>query len=62
MNAVNIKSRGKKRPSTGRNGRPLQLYATNDFIALVDKWRRQQPDIPNRSEAIRRMVVIAAGR
>jgi hypothetical protein len=59
MHGVNIKSAkvSKKmgRPP-GRKGRPLQLYATDDFLAMIDDWRRKQPDIPNRSEAIRRLV------
>lgn len=25
-------------------------------VAAIDAWRRQQPDIPSRSEAIRRLV------
>ena len=62
MLTVNIKSmkREKKigRPA-GRKGRPLQLYATDDFIASVDEWRRLQPEIPNRSDAIRRLVELA---
>jgi hypothetical protein len=57
---VNIKimKSGRKtgRPPTGRKGRPLQLYAEESFIAAVDEWRRHQPDIPNRSVAIRRLV------
>jgi hypothetical protein len=59
MHGVNIKSQKEKkkmgRPS-GRKGRPLQLYATDEFLALIDEWRRQQPDIPNRSVSIRRLV------
>jgi hypothetical protein len=60
---VNIKSKGKKmgRPA-GRSGRPLQLYATDEFIASIDEWRRQQPDLPGRSEAIRRLVDEALGK
>jgi hypothetical protein len=27
-----------------------------DMIAAIDKWRRRQPDMPNASEAIRRLV------
>ena len=38
----------------------MQLITTPEFLADVDGWRRRQPDIPNRSEAIRRMVAIAA--
>ena len=26
------------------------------MIAAIDKWRRHQPDLPNVSEAIRRLV------
>ena len=34
----------------------IQLVASASFIAAIDEWRRQQPDLPNRSEAIRRLV------
>jgi hypothetical protein len=27
-----------------------------DFLKAVDQWRRSQDDLPNRSEAIRRLV------
>lgn len=27
-----------------------------DMIAQLDEWRRQQPDLPSRAEAIRRLV------
>lgn len=36
------------------------MRVNDEFLALVDDWRRQQPDIPVRSVAIRRMVEIAA--
>jgi hypothetical protein len=26
------------------------------FLERLDQWRRKQPDLPNRSEAIRRLV------
>lgn len=29
-------------------------------LAILDGWRRNQPDIPNRSEAIRRLIAIGA--
>ena len=32
----------------------LNLTATPDFVRKLDEWRRRQPDIPNRSEALRR--------
>jgi hypothetical protein len=28
----------------------------NALARQIDEWRRQQPDIPNRAEAIRRLV------
>jgi len=35
---------------------PMRVPAS--FIAAVDGWRRQQPDIPSRAEAVRRLVVL----
>ena len=34
----------------------IQLVASKQFNELVDAWRRQQADLPSRSEAIRRLV------
>jgi hypothetical protein len=33
---------------------------TPDDVAALDEWRRRQPDLPSRSEAIRRMVRLVA--
>jgi hypothetical protein len=38
----------------------IQIRADDAWVALVDEWRRVQPDLPVRSEAIRRMVIAAA--
>jgi metal-responsive CopG/Arc/MetJ family transcriptional regulator len=41
----------------GANATPrIQIVASDDWTAQVDEWRRTQPDIPSRSEAIRRLV------
>ena len=37
----------------------LQIVAPKTLIVRVDEWRRQQPDLPNRSEAIRMLITIA---
>lgn len=37
----------------------LQMRVSPDFLAKVDEWRRTQADLPNRSEAIRRLVELA---
>lgn len=34
----------------------VPIHASQSFIVMVDDWRRRQPDIPSRSEAIRRLV------
>jgi metal-responsive CopG/Arc/MetJ family transcriptional regulator len=39
--------------------RTIQMRVNEDWLALIDNWRRAQPDLPSRSEAIRRLVEIA---
>jgi hypothetical protein len=34
----------------------LELRVTPDWLAEVDEWRRRQPKIPTRNEAVRRLV------
>lgn len=41
------------------NDKQFQMRASADFLARIDEWRREQPDIPGRAEAIRRLVEIA---
>ena len=36
--------------------------APADLLAALDSWRRSQPDLPNRREAIRRLLAIALTR
>jgi metal-responsive CopG/Arc/MetJ family transcriptional regulator len=36
--------------------RPYQIRLSTSFWKKVDEWRRQQSEIPPRSEAIRRLV------
>jgi hypothetical protein len=38
----------------------VQMRVSRAFLRMVDAWRRQQPDKPQRSEAIRRMCEIAS--
>ncbi len=35
---------------------PFQMRASPEWLAMIDDWRRKQPDIPSRAEAIRRLV------
>jgi hypothetical protein len=32
------------------------MWATPAFLQAVDDWRRKQPDLPSRAEAVRRLV------
>jgi len=34
----------------------LQARVSKEFLAKLDEWRRAQPDIPTRTEALRRLV------
>jgi hypothetical protein len=44
------------------NTERLNLHVSPEWLRIVDGWRRAQEDLPNRSEAIRRMVELAAGK
>lgn len=39
--------------------RRFEMRADDRFLKRVDDWRRHQKDLPNRSEAIRRLVELA---
>jgi hypothetical protein len=43
------------------NDKQFQMRISEEFLAQIDEWRRAQPDIPGRAEAIRRLVEIALG-
>jgi hypothetical protein len=34
----------------------LQIVAPSSWVARIEEWRRQQPRIPSKSEAIRMLV------
>lgn len=38
------------------------LSVSPDWLDTVDEWRRQQPDIPSRAEAVRRLVDLGLNR
>ena len=39
----------------------LQLSVTEDLDEAIKRWRQKQDDVPNRSEAIRRLLWQALG-
>jgi metal-responsive CopG/Arc/MetJ family transcriptional regulator len=34
----------------------FNMRASKELFEMLDNWRRKQPDIPGRSEAIRRLI------
>ena len=48
------------RPSKKPQDRPFQMRVSEEFLRMVDDWRRRQKDLPSRAEAIRRLVETAA--
>ena len=48
-----------KKDNMKKQDQRIQLVASTEFRNDVDKWRREQTDLPSHSEAIRRLVKIA---
>jgi hypothetical protein len=44
------------RPPGRTKARPFQMRVDDAFITKIDDWRREQPDFPNRTESVRRLV------
>jgi hypothetical protein len=44
------------RPSKGDPRTMLQPRLSDEFLAKLDGWRREQEDLPSRTEALRRLV------
>lgn len=58
-----VTGRGMPGPlNEGEKSRIFQLTVYPSWMKLVDDWRRTQPDNPNKSEAIRQLVLIAVGK
>jgi hypothetical protein len=55
--AINKRPRG--RPSVRPQDRLFQMRVSEQFLRMVDDWRRRQIDLPSRAEAIRRLVELA---
>jgi Arc/MetJ-type ribon-helix-helix transcriptional regulator len=39
--------------------RRMQLVVDDRFVEMIDEWRRRQPEIVSRSEAVRALVLKA---
>ncbi|MCS3692050.1 hypothetical protein ABIF07_001034 [Bradyrhizobium elkanii] len=47
---------GQMPPKLEDETKRLNMVAPASWVKKIDDWRRQQPDLPNISEAIRRLV------
>jgi len=47
---------GQMPPKLDDETKRLNMVAPASWVKKIDDWRRQQPDLPNISEAIRRLV------
>jgi hypothetical protein len=52
-------NRPRGRPSKRPQDRLFQMRVSEQFLRMVDDWRRGQTDLPSRAEAIRRLVELA---
>ena len=55
MSNNNPRPRGRPRKRITQD-RPFQMRVSEQFLRMVDDWRRAQLDLPSRAEAIRRLV------
>jgi hypothetical protein len=49
-------SDGQMPPKLDDETKRLNMVAPASWVKKIDDWRRQQPDLPNISEAVRRLV------
>lgn len=54
----NTKARKKRPPVTGEL---VGVRVQPEMLEKLDNWRREQPDLPGRPEAIRRLIEIGLG-
>ncbi len=56
MENLQNNSAGRMPPKLDDETKRLNMVAPASWVRRIDDWRRQQPDLPNISEAIRRLV------
>lgn len=51
-----MKIRTQAQPPARTLDQLIQVRCNAQFLELLDEWRRREPDLPTRAEAIRRIV------
>jgi hypothetical protein len=54
-----FKSAKNRRP--GQSGEMVSTRIQPDLMERIDEWRREQPDLPSRPEALRRLAAKGLG-
>ncbi len=49
----------KAKPLSQQQTEQFLMRTSKEFLQSVDDWRRQQDDLPSRSEALRRLTALA---
>jgi hypothetical protein len=49
----------KTKPLSQQQTEQFLMRTSKEFLQSVDDWRRQQDDLPSRSEALRRLTAMA---
>lgn len=39
-----------------QNDKQFQMRVSEEFLRTIDDWRRKQPELPSRAEAIRQLI------
>lgn len=50
-----------KKKHPGQSGEMISTRVQPELLKQIDEWRRQQPDLPSRPEAMRRLAAKALG-
>jgi len=54
--SIDVTPKRRGRPAGRTFSDTVQLRIEPQMAQAIDEWRRQEPDLPSRSEAIRRLV------
>jgi hypothetical protein len=62
MNQSSRDNTNPRKPRPKQTGTFIGTRVQPELLKQLDDWRREQPDIPTRPEAIRRLVVKGLGK
>jgi hypothetical protein len=57
-----VKAQKRGRPPGRTQNWALQMRISQELLRSIDDWRRKEPDLPPRAEAVRRLIEMALGK